>query len=114
MRADFESFHDGKGRAIGKAEAYVLILLKDSPCGGDIIDRHVDYVDGRGIKKLLAGTKGGQISCVDKVLTLQVRSISGSFPGDILGNTIHIPKNMSRIRAVKASRPRNPSYLICK
>lgn len=79
--ADFEPFHDGKRSAIGKAEAFVLILLKDSPCAGDVFVRHVDYVGGLDIKKLLSEFNSLAVAktLADQVQGLNDDEISGCY-----------------------------------
>jgi len=79
--ADFEPFHDGKRGAIGKAEALVLILLKDSPCAGDVFVRHVDYVGGLGIKKLLSEFNGLTVAktLADQIQGFNDDKISGRY-----------------------------------
>jgi len=71
--ADFEPFHDSKRSAIGKAECFVFILLKDSPCAGDILVRYFDYIGGCGIKLLLA-----ELNCltVAKALADQIQGFN--------------------------------------
>ncbi len=73
-RMNFESFHYSKSSAVGKAEAFIIVFLKDSPCFEYIFIGDFDDIDYLWVKHLLADfncmlvakTLFDQIQCLNK------------------------------------------------